>query len=452
MTMSGFVPVPSTRSLRLRRARVPATLVDSTFVSPMPPDAEGLLEVDIEVADGRIAAVAPADSFPSEGSIDLYRSQVWPAFVDIHTHLDISHTWLRSPNPDGTVAGAQRAAEVDRNTRWPERDVIRRMDFGLRCAYAHGVVAIRTHLNSNRIQYRNAWSAFRQMRDQWAGQIDLQATSLLQLPELVGDFGTEIADLVAEAGGNLGVAISMTAEEHARIADRFAGWLNHMFSLAEERGLDLDLHVDENGDAGARGLHAVARTALRRGFKGRILCGHCCSLAVQPDDMIEATLAACASAGIAVVSLPMCNMYLQDRSSRRTPRWRGITLLHEMRERGIAVSLGTDDVRNAWYGFGDQDMVEVFTQGVRIAHLDRPYDDWPRAVTATPARVMRLADRGIIRVRAPADLVLFNARDMSELLSRPQSDRVVLRGGRPITRDLPSYRELDDLQTPVATP
>ena len=46
---------------------------------------------------------------------------------------------------------------------------------------------------------------------------------------------------------------------------------------------------------------------------------------------------------------------------------------------------------------------------------------------------------------APADLLLFRARGMTELLSRPQADRVVLRNGVAIDTTLPDYRELDDL-------
>ncbi|MGO7206827.1 cytosine deaminase, partial [Rhizobium ruizarguesonis] len=43
------------------------------------------------------------------------------------------------------------------------------------------------------------------------------------------------------------------------------------------------------------------------------------------------------------------------------------------------------------------------------------------------------------------DLVLFSARRWSEFLSRPQSDRVVLRRGKVIDRSLPDYRELDNV-------
>jgi len=39
--------------------------------------------------------------------------------------------------------------------------------------------------------------------------------------------------------------------------------------------------------------------------------------------------------------------------------------------------------------------------------------------------------------------VLTRARTMNELLSRPQSGRVVLCAGKQIDRTLPDYRELD---------
>ena len=44
-----------------------------------------------------------------------------------------------------------------------------------------------------------------------------------------------------------------------------------------------------------------------------------------------------------------------------------------------------------------------------------------------------------------ADLIIFKARYFSELFSRPQSDRKVLRKGKLIDTTLPDYSKLDDL-------
>ncbi len=53
-----------------------------------------------------------------------------------------------------------------------------------------------------------------------------------------------------------------------------------MFTLARERDLDLDFHVDENGNARARGLRYVALKATEHGYEGRVVAGHCwCALA-----------------------------------------------------------------------------------------------------------------------------------------------------------------------------
>ena len=63
-------------------------------------------------------------------------------------------------------------------------------------------------------------------------------------------------------------------------------------------------------------------------------------------------------------------------------------------------------------------------QGCRMAHLDRPYKDWARSVGSMPADAMHLPQHGRIALGLPANLVLFKGRGYSELLARPQWDRV----------------------------
>ncbi len=59
------------------------------------------------------------------------------------------------------------------------------MDFALRCAFAHGTRAIRTHLDSIPPQPEISWPVFREMRAEWAGRIDLQAASLMDAAALL---------------------------------------------------------------------------------------------------------------------------------------------------------------------------------------------------------------------------------------------------------------------------
>ena len=422
----------------LRNARAPGVLVPGLAAER---DKDGLVRLDIRIEDGRIAAVAPAGSAPD--GVDMAGGQVWPAPLDAHTHLDKGHIWPRTRNADGTFGGAIDAVMGDRGAKWSEGDVEARADFAIRCAHAHGTVAIRTHIDTYMPMARGSWRVLSRLRDRWAGRVAIQMSSIAPLDRFTGAAGAEIADMVAEAGGVLGMVTRHVGQVHDDLPEGFQAELDHFFSLAEARGLDIDLHVDESGETGARALREIALTALKRNFKGRIQCGHCCSLSIQPEAFARETIARVAEAGIDIVVLPMCNMYLQDRVPGRTPRWRGVTLVHEMCAAGIRVSVASDNTRDPFYAYGDLDMVEVFREATRILHLDHPFGDWHRAATANPAEAMGLPGRGLVAAGSAADLVLFSARFMTELLSRPQSDRAVLRDGRLLEATVPHWRELD---------
>ena len=122
-----------------------------------------------------------------------------------------------------------------------------------------------------------------------------------------------------------------------------------------------------------------------------------------------------------------------------------MTLVRELAAAGVKVAFGSDNVRDPFYAYGDYDMLEVFREAVRIAHLDHPLGDWAASVTRIRPRRCSWREPPLIEPGASADLVLFSARDWGELLSRPQADRIVIRSGRPIDTTPPDYAELDDL-------
>ncbi|MCX5496824.1 cytosine deaminase [Kaistia dalseonensis] len=432
---TGFAALPEAERYVLARATLPAAVAEGFDGADV---GEGLMRADIVIADGRIEALRPAGSVTDLPLFDLDHGQVWPCFVDMHTHLDKGHILPRRSNPDGTFDGALEAVGADRDAHWSMADVTARMDFAIRGAYAHGTSLIRTHIDSVPPQFPTSWPAFAAMRDKWAGRVDLQAVALTPVDLYLDPaFRGRLVETVLEHGGILGGVTFMIPE--------LATALDQLFYQASEHGLDIDLHVDETADPNARSLRAIAEAAIRAGYEGQVTVGHCCSLARQEADEADRTMDLVAEAGIAVVSLPMCNMYLQDRHPGRTPRWRGVTLLHEMASRGIATAVASDNTRDPFYAYGDLDAVEVFREAVRILQLDHPLDAAPRVLTTTPASVLRRPDVGRIKVGNSADLVLFKARSWTEFLSRPQSDRTVIRAGKAIDRTLPDYRELDSL-------
>ncbi|MDG3041592.1 cytosine deaminase [Roseicyclus marinus] len=410
----------------LANVTVPACLIGQTG---------DLVRTDISITGGRIGP-------PQAIAVDMQGAMVFPAFVDMHTHLDKGHIWPRSPNPDGSFMGALTTVRADSSARWNAADLRARMGFSLRAAYAHGTRAIRTHLDSITPQDDISWPVFREMKAEWAGRITLQAACLIGCDKWTDDSGPfgHTADLVAATQGGV---LGMVTYPMPDLRDRIRGF----FAQAEARGLNADFHVDETMDASVETLRDIAELKIETGFSGRVVVGHCCSLSVQDEDRAMDTLDLVAKAGIDVVSLPMCNLYLQDRTPQgtiRTPRRRGITLVHEMRERGIRVSFASDNTRDPFYAYGDMDMLEVMREATRIGHLDHSRDDWTTSFLTDPAATCGF-DAPSLEIGAPADLVIVRARNWTELFARPQSDRIVLRAGRQIDRTLPDYSELDDL-------
>ena len=443
--MASWLDLPDGGTLRVTRARVAASLLGKSVAAAALHDRDGFALVDVAIERGAIVRVAPAA--PDEGaSVDLGGRHLWPGFVEIHTHFDKGHIWPRAPNPDGSLPGAAATVAADRAAHWREQDIAARFDFGLRCAWTHGTTAIRTNIDSYVMaEARRGWAVFEEQRAAWARRITLQGVTMARVDQYAGDDAAELIALAARSGGCLGGILRTAGFAIPEPIARIDACLDAMLGQAAAAGLDIDLHIDETGDPHAEGLRAVARAVLRNRFAGRVNCGHCCALSIQSAEILERTIALASQAGLSVTSLPMANLYLQDRTLGRTPRWRGIAPVQELAEAGVPVCASSDNCRDPFFMFGDQDMLETWREFVRIAHLDLAPGQWAASVTRQPADVMGLDTLGRIEPGARADLVLFRARTVSELLARPQSDRIVLRHGCVSPAVLPDHAELDVL-------
>ena len=105
-----------------------------------------------------------------------------------------------------------------------------------------------------------------------------------------------------------------------------------VFNLAKERDLDLDFHVDENGNELATGLLHVAQKTIQHGYQGRVVCGHCwcavppCTSTAlsDPDHHQSALWLMLAAAGI-IRSLPAASsLCMQESLSACTAGGQGL--------------------------------------------------------------------------------------------------------------------------------
>lgn len=372
---------------------------------------------DLRMDGGRIQSITPNHATP--------RCTVMPCTVDLHAHLDKNYVIQDvGASPGDLFHAISRMAQ--HRDGWSEDHIRPRFERGLADAYRCGTRAMRTHIDFVSPQVPPGWRVATELAEAWRGRLELQQVSLTPL-DLFADTaaGEAVAKAVAATpGGLLGAFVYRNADLQAKLA--------RVFELAVAHGLSLDFHVDEGLDADATGLGAVARMALasrqaRPGWDGSVTCGHCCSLSVQPAEQAARTLTACAEAGVHIVSLPTTNAYLQG-SWQGTPLERGITRLVEADALGVATSVATDNVEDAFYPYGSYDLVANFGFGVMLAHLPSP-DAWLPAITTRPAAAMGLAWSGHLAVGAPADVIRLDATTEHELLTPRGQARRVMRAG-----------------------
>jgi len=434
--------LPANGPYRLLNARVPTAMVALTGGITAKADFEGLVAVDIDVDHrGNVGLVRPASMNGIEvagagPAIDLDNRVVFTRLAEIHTHIDKTQTWERAPNFDGSYQGAKLGAKGDRREPWSYEDAYRRMSFALNCAYAYGTRSLRTHIDSQKKRTSPSWKVFDDLRREWSERIALQGVVSLGAGKIMGKYGDRVAQTAADYGAAFGPVIYPTENQQAEII--------RSFELAERYGLSLDFHVDETLDATANGLELIARTALDRGFKNNIVCGHVCSLSMKDDEEISGILSIVREAGIGIATLPMTNLYLQDRDEEissipTAPLFRGAAPMRNIYAADVMLAAGGDNCRDAFHPYGDFDQVEVYREAVRIGHLDNPTGQYANCIASVAETMMGLEEPILIAQGRVADMIIFSGRSFSQVFSRLGAPRKVICRGTPVNAELPDF-------------
>ena len=107
-----------------------------------------------------------------------------------------------------------------------------------------------------------------------------------------------------------------------------------------------------------------------------------------------------------------------------------------LREHGVRVFGGSDNIRDAWSPFGNGDMLErAMMIGYRANF--RHDDELALAfdmVTRTAADVLGIADYGIA-VGGPADFVVVEAGSLAEAVATRPRRKLVVKAGRVVAKD-----------------
>jgi cytosine deaminase len=329
------------------------------------------------------------------------------------------------PNQSGTLTEAIEIIWEKKRT-YTDEDIYERASRTVLMAVQNGVTRMRSHVDVDNIGELRPARGVLAVKERMADVVDIECVAFPQ----EGILKNPGAEALMRQAMRMGCAVvgGMPANEltprdsqhHVEIC----------FTIAQEFNADVDMHVDETDDPFYRTLEMVADETIRRGWEGRVTCGHTCALAAYDDPYAANVMEKVKAAGINMITNPATNLMLQGRGDGY-PKRRGLTRVKELVQAGINVSFGQDCVRDTFYPFGSADPMQVALILCHAAHMSLPAEieqvfDMP---TVNAAKLLRLSDWGLAPGKR-ADLVMFDCQDPREAIQLQPSRLYTVRRGR----------------------
>lgn len=373
----------------------------------------------IGVSGSRIAVIS-ASPLGGREEIDADGSLVTESFVNAHMHLDKVHTLdlagdaaLAAYNADtmgGSATSVQLASAVKASYEesWIEANARQ----ALLGAVKHGVRHVLAFADvDTRAQLKGVKPLLR-LRDEFRGVVDLQVVAfpqdgLLRDPG-AEDYVREALDLGADVVGGIPwlEATESEAREHVR----------RMCTLAAQRGRRVAMLVDDAGDPTLQTTGMLAEAMLVHGLVGRGVANHGRAVGLYPQPAVLRLAELARRAGLGFVSDPHTGrLHLPVR---------------QFVELGLPVALGQDDIEDAYYPFGQHNLLEVAFLGAHILGMvdDSGLQTLMDLVTISAGRVLGLTGHRL-QVGGNADLVVHQDATVRRVIARHAAPRYVVASG-----------------------
>lgn len=387
-------------------------------------DERWSVEID---GDGVIRRITGPLS-PMEKAVDVDGAILAPAFVNGHLHLDKVDTLdqigdkalgaYHESGMGGSMSAIELASEVKKN--YDRRELLPRVQRVLDEAVTNGNTVIRAFADVDTSARLEGLYALLEAKQQYKDLVDVEIVAFPQ-DGLLRDPGAfdlveEALRLGADCVGGIPWIEFTDDDAHQHISS--------MFDLAERFDRPVSMLVDDSGDAGLRTTEVLAVETIRRQFHGRVTAQHARAMALYPEPYFYKLAALLQKANIGVVSDPHTGpLHARVRA---------------LRDAGVNVALGQDDISDAYYPFGRNNMLEVAFLAAHLLWMTKDTDMHALfdMVTVDAAKVLGRAEWSIEEGHSP-DLVLINAPDLRRAIGYHHAPQAVIRKGKVIAGRLP---------------
>ncbi len=377
--------------------------------------------VDVAVADGKIAAIAPSLPGSAVRELDAAGKLVSESFANPHLHLCKVYTLQRMDEAalkdyhGADMGRAMTAIELAARVKeqYAESWILENVRRALREAARYGCTHIRAFADVDGKARLEGLKALLRAREEFKGVVDLQVVAFAQDGVVREPGATGLMEQAMQLGADVAGGIPWIEYTEADIQEH----VRFIFDLAVRYDKDVSMLVDDAGDPGLRSLEAMALEAIRVGWQGRVLAHHARAMALYPTPYFQKVAALLKKAQMGVVSDPHTGP-LHAR-------------VRELLAEGCLVCLGQDDISDAYYPFGRNNMLEVAFLAAHLlwftaaADLETLYD----MVTTRAAQAMGVKNFAL-REGAPAHLVVLDQPNVLEALREHAAPRWVISHGK----------------------
>ncbi|MBL8706338.1 MAG: amidohydrolase family protein [Rhodospirillales bacterium] len=383
--------------------------IDAVLTNALLPDGR---RADIALAQGRIAALADAGGTTSAPTLDLQNALVLPGLVDGHLHLDktlIGLPWM------GHAAEPNRMSRIETDKKilphLPLKTAERAANLIRLCA-AQGSAHLRTHVDIDLEGKLSKLEGVLEARDACRDYATVQIVAFPQSGVMRRPGTLDLLDQAVRAGADLVGGI-----DPLEIDRDPKGQLDGIFKIAERHGVGLDIHLHEPGAMGLFNVQEICLRTRAAGLNGKVTISHGFCLGDLAESKQRETADLMAKAGVMLVTHGAAGLNLPP-----------IALLRDM---GVTVFAGNDDIRDTWSPYGNADMLEraaLIGWRADFRRDDQVMIAWDLA-TASGARALGIPDYGLA-VGAAANFVTLCATCIPEAVAAHPPRHLVFHRGK----------------------
>lgn len=230
--------------------------------------ADGL--VDVGIAPGRIERIESRLAARGAREVDAAGGLTTPSFVEPHIHLDKALTADRAGESDGLLRGRHRA-HARGQARLHGRG--RRRPRAARAPPAfvgYRVTFVRSYVDADTLVALTALEGGLAARERCRSLANVELIAFPREGLFTDPGATALLARAMERGADVvgGMPFAEMADDDAR------RHIDFVFDLARRFDRDVQMHVDESDDPGARTLHYYAIKTIREGRQGRVTADH----------------------------------------------------------------------------------------------------------------------------------------------------------------------------------